>query len=97
MNDVNIKLAALMVELHNWAPETFEEMIVTGKVHRKIMLNLYQILTAEGEIIPVEVLKATERQKIWMEAYDLIKGRLSKTGCIEVTKCLYTLKTLIHV
>jgi hypothetical protein len=94
MNDVNIKLAALMVELHNWMPETFKEILVTGNCERKIMLNLYQILTLEGEIIPIEVLQAPDRQKIWMEAYGLIKGRLSKNGCIEVSKALYTIKAL---
>jgi hypothetical protein len=94
MNDVNIKLAALMVELYNWSPETFKEILVTGKAQRKIMLNLYQILTKEGEIIPIEVLQAPDRQKIWDEAYLLIKGRLSKSGCIDVTKALYTLKAI---
>ena len=94
MNDVNIKLAALMVELHNWMPETFKEILVTGTCQRKIMLNLYHILTLEGEIMPIEVLQAADKQKIWMEAYDLIKGRLSKNACIDVTKCLYTLKAI---
>ena len=94
MNDVNIKLAALMVELHNWMPETFKEILVTGTCERKIMLNLYDILVIEKEVKPLEALEPDKQQEIWDNAYKLIKGRLSKNGCIAVMKALYTIKAL---
>jgi hypothetical protein len=83
-----------MSELHSWKPATFKELLVTGKTHRHILNNLYDILVIEKEVKPLELLEPHERQGIWDEAYRLIKARLPKMGCIEVSKAIYILNKL---
>jgi hypothetical protein len=90
-NPLTIKLADVMMQLYEGDNKTFNDLLVTGTVHRSIMLNIYGLLIKDGTIIKIEDLIPDEKEKLWVKCKEIIDGRLSKEHCVEVTKAIYTL------
>lgn len=88
---LTIKLAQVMLDLHDKDSKTFLEILVTGSVHRSIMISIYRLLTNEGALKHLEDLETDAKKKLWDRCHKMIAGRLEKEKCIEFTKAIYTL------
>lgn len=90
-----------VIQIGIWYVEQFEkdnsffiECLVTMKTVRQIMIMVYHALIADKQILPLEQWEYELKQTLWSDANDFAKYRLTKEGCIELSKCLYVLKVL---
>lgn len=86
-----IQLAGVMIKLHDENSKVFKEILVTGTVHRSIMLSIYGLLTRDGSLVEIESLSKEEKEILWKRCHEIIDGRLSKEHCIEMVKAIHTL------
>ena len=94
MTTVTISLARVMIELFEKMPKTFNEVLVTGTVHRSIMLSIYRLLVKEGTLLPIEEITPEQKNEIWNRAKTIIAGRMNKEQCIEVIKSIHAMELI---
>lgn len=94
-------IRATIIKAGIWYVEQFEkdnyffiECLVTMKTVRQVMIMVYHALIADKKILPLEQWDQELKQALWSDANDFSNGRLTKDGCVELSKCLYVLKTL---
>ena len=73
---------------------TLLQTLVTGDMHRSICNTIYQLITKDGSVLPIELLDKESKLKWWEGAKKLADGRLDNEKCIELSKALYTLDLL---
>jgi hypothetical protein len=91
MSEITIQLAVVMIKLFDESPKVFHEVLVTGSVHRSIMLSIYRLLIRDNAITPIETLNAENKKILWERVHGIIDGRLAKEECIEMVKAIHAL------
>lgn len=75
--------------------ETFDEILVTGKVYRHILVNVYGMLVEDKSILSLELLGPDEKQKVKDNTKKILKGRLVDPPVLmELYKSIYTLSII---
>lgn len=75
--------------------EVFDEILVTGKVYRHILVNVYGMLVEDKSILALELLGADEKQKVKKNTKKILKGRLVDPPVLmELYKSIYTLSII---
>lgn len=104
-NPFIIQISAILIDIRNgidyknekWKSavppsETFDEIMITGKVYRHILVNVYGMLVKDKSINSIDSIDETEKQKIKDETKKILKGRLVDPGLLmELYKSVYTL------
>lgn len=75
--------------------DTFDDILVTGKVYRHILVNVYGMLVEDKSILSLELLNSDEKQKIKDTTKKNLKGRLLEPEILmELYKSVYTLSII---
>lgn len=104
-NPFIIQISAILIDIRNgidyknekWKSEvppseTFDEILIIGKVYRHILVNVYGMLVKDNSIPSIEILEEIEKEKIKIETKKILKGRLVDPGLLmELYKSVYTL------
>lgn len=73
---------------------TLLQTLVTGDMHRSVCITIYNLITKDGSVPPMEKLDHDSKKKWWEDAKKLADGRINNDKCIELSKALYTLDLL---
>lgn len=75
--------------------DTFDEVLVTGKVYRHILVNVYGMLVEDKSVLALELLGPDEKQKVKDNTKKILKGRLLEPEILmELYKSVYTLSII---
>lgn len=71
-SSITIQLAVVMKGLYDRNTKAFNEILVTGTVHRQMMVSTYGLLVKDGVLTEVEKLNEKEKSVLWERCKELI-------------------------
>lgn len=92
-----LALARKQVDFFTGNNQGYCEVLVTCDCPRSILVMAYRTLVRMGKLVPVEDLKAEEKQIAWDMAKDIAKGRLDKKRIIELCQALMTIEFFLNL
>lgn len=75
-NPIAVQLAGVMMNLRDSNEKTFNDILVTGVMHRGVMIGIYNLLLKDGSITPIEKMTEEDKALLKDKTKKLLDGRL---------------------